>query len=61
MIYIPYHDSSDVRGLEISQNAIVCDWAMASAVFVCCIYHIYRIYRMQQRIVSWPELKWLHV
>lgn len=52
IICIPYHGSSDVRGLEISQNAVVHDWAMASAVFIYCIYRIYRIYRMQQLIVS---------
>lgn len=61
MICIPYHSSSDVHGLEIGQNAVVRNGALASIVFTYCIYCIYHIYRMQQLIISWAEFKWLHV
>lgn len=48
---------SDMRGLEMGWNAVVCSWAMASTVFTHCIYLIYCVYRMPQLIVSWPRVK----
>lgn len=61
MFCVSCHNSSDMNGLEISQNAVVCNWPISSTVFAYCIYHIFHIYNIQQLVVSWPELKWLYV